>query len=477
MGTALVDMNTAIGRAVYQGNGEAIVNKFNGKYKKKLEEYLKELINNRKELEDLFEDMRINMEKFALTAVGFAENFRSEDIISRIYDVINYIDRDNLDYKKINLAELLQQTKVDSTFYNSKLKLESIQKFIDKYFDVRDKFLDVSEEVGASSQIIRNDTAYYGILLSNVYNKDLKTQQSHLLKITREQFEQFERQNLDLFELSVSRLQPEKGTEYYDENGNKRRWRWSGREGRAQTYGLRKDVSAQQVYERMLNTFGQEANVDILDTIYAFNPTTKQAIRTREVFNLLNDNTLINNKQGSNFDGLGGGRRLEILFDPKLRKEVSSMLQANNLTTTLTKKNLASFLNNSTQFDTSKYRGSENVYGNATGDVNFNFGFGDEAWQLKFKGASSPWHGLGYQGQIDSLRAMINLCDTVKSDPQKILNIGENGGALFNSEADAVAAFESNSRAMNSLQEMGVEQIQDDFLSYNWDEYTEVYLS
>ena len=91
-------MNTAIGRAVYQGNGKAIINKFNNNYKKHLIELVKELELNRKDLQDLFDEMKFNMEKFALTAVGFAKDFESEDIISRIYDIISIIDKDNLNH-------------------------------------------------------------------------------------------------------------------------------------------------------------------------------------------------------------------------------------------------------------------------------------------------------------------------------------------------------------------------------------------
>ena len=48
--TVKIDMNTAIGRAVYQGNGKAIINKFNNNYKKHLIELVKELELNRKDL-------------------------------------------------------------------------------------------------------------------------------------------------------------------------------------------------------------------------------------------------------------------------------------------------------------------------------------------------------------------------------------------------------------------------------------------
>ena len=464
--TTTLDMKTSIGRAIVKGRGKQIVNKFNKDFKHELEELLVDLKINQNKLEDLYDAMREAFGKEALT-----KELMSNSIITQIYDVIRDIDKGDIESFDLNLMNLLQDKGADISYINTDEKIQAISNFLDQYFITRDRFLDSQEMLASSTQTIRGDTPYYGILLSSVRTPEQNKKMDKLLKISQEQFSEFEILNADLFELSMSRYKAKKG-----ETGPNGERLWEGSEGYIQKYQLRKDVSAQEVYDRMRATFGEEAmKTDILDSIFAVNQTDKTAISTRDIFNVLmndvNDNKDESKGPIGNFAGLGGGRRLEILFSKPVRQQVSKMMQSGNLT----KDNLLNFLNDSKRLDTKPYRGSENTYAYATGDVNFNFGNGEvEGWQLKFKG-SMPWNGQGYNGGTEAISTLIGLCDQVETNPDMINNIGLNGGPMFLTEQDAVVSLTGDQKALDSLSTMGVQKIMNDyFLSQDWGDYTQV---
>lgn len=460
-------MSASFANAIYKGRGQDIIKKFNPEFRKNAIRLKQKMEYDKIALESAYEDMKIAFGKSNLTKMALKDS-----IITQIYNIINKIESGDEDFysESFNLYKLLSDAGVDVEYIDADEKLGAIEAFISQYFETKDSSLSGQEFLNNSTKNLKGGETYYTILLQGVADKETGQKMDRLLQITASDYFKFEEANSDLFELGMSSYKPKKGSEL-SANGERE---YFGSEGSVQKYGLRLDVRAQQVYDRMKETFSKQSSTDLLDSIFAVNSKDKTAIKTREIWNVLmkdvDDNTDATKGKIGNFANLGGGRRLEILFDSRVRSEVSNMMENG----TLTKQNLVNYFNN---LDISKYKKSENVYGHAAGDTSFNFGNGDEFWQLKFKSKyGGPWNGAGYSGSIEAIDNVINLCNVVERNPDAILNIGKNGGAMFPSEADVARYFSQDPRAVDSLQEMAVEYVNDNYLNQDWTGWNEVSL-
>ena len=319
-----------------------------------LDKLSKELEQYRKELQQAFVKMRktmISKEKY-LTQLRTKQELAEGDILSRISDLISLFDAGLNDQGNfnINIQDFFKSffPDLNSSFYQNDDQINAITQFIFKYQSLKDRILDTQELLGQTAEKIRGDKMSYGILLQNADSNLKGKDAAKLLKLSREQFEQFERLNPDLFELAISRRQAKKGQEVSSQDNSK----WKGQEGNVSKLQLRRGISSSTIYERMKLTFGENfaESTDILDQIYAVN-SRNEAIKTRDIYNILFSNDLNRIK---NFEGIGSGRKLEMLFDSKFRTTILDYIENNQTVNgNFNKKNLVTQLMG---FDTSKYK-------------------------------------------------------------------------------------------------------------------------
>ena len=433
-----------------------------------LDKLSKELIQYKKELQQAFNKMKdtmVSQGKY-LTQLRTREELEKGDILSRISDLISLIDAMQNDQgtANIDIQSFFNSffPNLDSSFYQNETQINAISQFIFKYQSLKDRILDTQELLGQTAEKIRGDKMSYGILLENA-NSQLKGKDAaKLLKLSREQFEQFERLNPDLFELAISRRHAEKGKEVSSQDNSQ----WEGKEGTVSRLQLRKGISSSIVYERMKMIFGEnfaDGN-DILDQIYAVN-SRNEAIKTRDVYNILFSNSLSKNE---NFKNIGSGRKLEMLFDPEFRNTILDYMENNQtINGNFSKQNLVTQLIN---FDTSKYKNNaENIYGHATGDVNFITKNGPEAIQLKFKNDFQPWNGAGIQGALDAINIIRTLYETM-SNPNNIQN-GQLSNAFMDQLGITSEFLMEDPRINSAIGEMAYQEAGDLFNSID-QEYT-----
>ena len=416
------DMIAAIFKAINERQNLLIDNIFGNDIDlKELDRLERQLKQYQRELEQAFNNMKdtmISREKY-LTQLRKKEDFEKGDILSRIGDLIQILEvnasNSQLENFGIDIKDFFSTffNSLDQNLYQNDQQISAISNFIFKYQGLKDKILDVQELLGDTTEKIRGDKMYYGILLERADSTLKGKDASKLLKLSREQFEEFERKNADLFEINISRRELKKqykGDELANKEENKY---WQGKEGHASRLSLRRGISSATIYERMQQTFGVDfdKNNDILDQVYAVN-SRNEAVKTRDIYTILFDDKLAKTDA---FKNISSGRKLEMLFDKDFRSSVINYIENNTtINGNFNKSNLILQLQN---LDTSKYsKNTENIYGHATGDVNFDFGNKNEAIQLKFKNEYQPWNGIGIQGALDAMSIVRTLYKAM-SDP------------------------------------------------------------
>lgn len=428
---------------------------------KDLEKIEEQLNLYRKELQLAFNNMRSTMVEQGkyLTQLRTKKELEQGDIVSRISDLISAIStkQHNLEENEfgIDIREFFNTffPNLNTNLYQNDDQISAISQFIFKYQSLKDKILETQEILGKTTEKIRGDKLYYGILLERADPSQKGKDASKLLKLSREQFEKFERENTDLFEIALSRRKTKQGQEDSE---------WFGSEGQASKLQLRRGIKSSTIYERMKQTFGEgfDQGKDILDQIYAVN-SRNEAVKTKDVYKILFSDSL---KNSDNFQGVSQGRKLEMLFDPKFQSVISDYIEnntINNLNGNFNRQNLVSKLK---EFDTSKYKNNaENIYAHATGDINFFINNQNEAWQLKYKNEFQPWNGSGIQGALDAI-SIIRTLYTTMSNPG-VLQGGNLQDAFLSKLGLTTDFFETDPRIQAATKEMVYEEVNDMFSS------------
>ena len=369
------DIDALIITAIKNSDGD--IDKFLEYFKdlKELKQINDTLTKNRDELEVLFDDMKMEFGKKQFTGPEL-ENETTTALFGLIQEIANKTT-DRKDIGK-NLAIGLQE----NNQYNSLVGInqyKSMISFMEKYYDLKQSFFTASSKFNERTEMIRGDKQYYGIFLEAAKDKKGnlldKTQTDRFMVLSRQQFEQFEQLNPDLFGIEISQR-------YQKRSGN-----ISKSEGTVQKFGLKSGITSQDVYKKMISTFGENGVTDILDQIYTTTNEGK-ALSYREVF------TQLSQSNNENLQGVKTARRLEMMFDPNFRENLKQGQDVN----------LAAQVLNKNDY-------KENVYGAATGDVNFKTQQGNVvALQLKYKGADFlPWNNQGFQGMIDGFNTFIAM--------------------------------------------------------------------
>lgn len=410
------DINALIISAIQNSNGD--IDQFLNYFKdlKELKELSRTLAKNRDELEVLFNEMKEAFNKAHFT--GGEENQETTALLSLMKDVANQT-ADRNDIEK-NLAIGL----FENDQYNPLIGMEqykSMINFMERYWDLKQSFFSASSKFNERTEQIRGDKQYYGIFLEAAKNSQgellNKNQTDRFMILSRQQFEQFEKENPDLFDIQIS------------ERFMKRSGGMSRSEGTVRSFGLKSGISSQEIYQKMIATFGENGVSDILDQVYA---TTNNGdkLKYRNIFEQLRGST------DESLQKFNASRRLEMLFDSDFRNQIIAGSSV---------KDAISFIN------TSKY--GENIFGAATGDVNLQTQNGVIALQLKYKNDQFlPWNNQGFQGMIDGINTFVNI-------GEKFLN-GNEGRQLAqdllfsNSDEEyLIQKIASNQRLLGDIQD------------------------
>lgn len=394
------DMFLAVSQEVARGRGIDILKALlKSDYFKKSKLDYDNLIDEQQKLQQAYQTFIKILSKRSSSK---GEELKLLDEAPTILDgLIKVLDKsNNLENSSLSLSTLLNE-KIEEWNNNPQSKkrgdiitdsnaMTALNTFGDKYQKFKNNFLKHQETVNATNEAIRGDKEYYQIFFRDVTGGRGTERQDRLIQIARTDFERFEKQNPDLFEMSL-KVQKNKKTI----------------EGKFNEYNLKRDLDPSKVYQALINTIGNNGkkieSIDLLDRIYAVANIDgkQQAISTRNIAKVLMSKDLTesapelyNAQQG----GMGPGRRLEMLFDPQIRNSIAQgfargTIRHENQLLEFFKTGKGGF--NDVDLISLKHQiQTENLYGGAGGDVIYRQGENIIGGQLKAKtGSGSPWNG------------------------------------------------------------------------------------
>ena len=386
------DFNVMAARAVQRGRGGFLVNQFRKEgYLDKLKEYLKTLQENQDKLNYLEEQFIKNM-----TQSQKSEFFKSGGILDQL-EIVQFFGFD--------LDEYISQ------YYSDYDK--NVQDFLKTYVKTKHDFLDIADKIQTKNANIMGtnpENQYYTIFLKNT-QKD-GAQLEKMIRITREQYDQFEKANPQFFKRTSS----------------------GG-------YELKfKEANAQAVYDQMKITLGEENMVDILDQVYAVNNRNSEQqynLTTRTLYHFLEQNkTLIEDQFGNKLSSLSAeSRRIELLFDNQLINGIQQIVmnngQINGNNLQIKGSDIIDWFKTS-NINFNNFKG-ENIAGAVAGDIQFMQNGVQNDYQMKMLKGYVPFHGRGYQAVMNNIQAQIDMGERILADPSMMLDLewGRTSGEQF----------------------------------------------
>lgn len=409
--------------AIREGRSNELVKRFSdAKYMDKLQQFKKTLINNQNKLNNAYKKLNKNTIKLFEDSGG---------ILDQIESIIAEYGLNNMESIEL-LREILQKDYMQDEFSQDELD------FIELYIQTKLEFFNISDELQSDNANIigtNPQNQYYCIFLDNIQGNDGE-EFSKFMQLTRQQYDDFEKANPDLFTRRA--------------NGK---------------YELKLgQVSVNDVYGRMQSMFGDVP--DILDQVYA--ASSKQGkqyqLQTRTIYNFLksNANTLVDKNNNILKDTvIKNSRQLELLFD----KDLISNIQSLAMSSTKIKDN--KLILDKTQvnnifktLDFNKYQ-HENLGGLVGGDLQFARNGEQYDYQIKYKGTNMPWNGRTYNGVINHINTYIQTGQKFMSDPTQLTNLAE---GLMN-EDQFLNYLDASPTAYTAMEEISYQTVVDSFMT------------